>query len=43
MILQQFPLMTCESYVVTTNLFSPQEGIVMWIGSPYAEAPFFPR
>jgi hypothetical protein len=29
-------------YVVTTNLFPPT-GIVLWIGSSYAEALFFPR
>jgi subtilisin family serine protease len=28
-------------YLVTTNLF-PQEGIVLWIGSSYAEALFLP-
>jgi hypothetical protein len=27
-------------YLVTTNLFSPQEGIVMAIVSSYAESPF---
>ena len=31
------------AYIVTTNLFLPQVGMVMWIGSSYAEAPFLPR
>jgi hypothetical protein len=30
-----------SEYIVTTNLF-PQEGIVLWIGSSYAEALFLP-
>jgi hypothetical protein len=30
-----------ERYLVTTNLF-PHKGIVLWIGSSYAEALFLP-
>jgi hypothetical protein len=42
MVLNGLGFVNQQLYVVTTNLFPPK-GIVLGIGSAYAEALFFPR